>query len=310
MISTKRKYMTALEDMMGSIAIPVGETSHATATDEKRTAEADLVVDGHRYRRKNHRYRRKRRARLARTVKKEKLEVSTIHLRPPKKKKSRKAEECGLRLQWVLTAMFLVEVCIGLWKNVSVRERDEKLENLRKNGSEEVPGSTTVIEAREIVTGTRSGIEIEILIKTDGTAPATATVNVTEIVIEAEIVTGVIETGTGTEVGKDSEKEAKNETATATATGNVTSTAKETVSEIEAENEKDRATEIVTGTEEIAVPDGGMMTDGTRDEMIAGTADETETEATHGEIETQFRLIVMCPGGSVSQKLSTSCHCP
>ncbi|KAK5275860.1 hypothetical protein LTR40_012383, partial [Exophiala xenobiotica] len=241
MISTKRKYMAALEDMMGSIAIPVGETSHATATDEKRTTEADLVVDGHRYR-------RKKRARLAKTktVKKEKLEVSTIHLRPPKKKKSRKAEECGLRLQWVLTAMFLVEVCIALWKNVSVRERDEKLENLRKTGSEEVPGSTTVIEAREIVTGTRSGIEIEIRIKTNGTAPATAT----EIVIEAEIVTGVIETGTGTEVGKDpekeagkdSEKEAKNETATAT--GNEISIAKETVSEIEAENEKDHATEI------------------------------------------------------------------
>ncbi|KAK7905985.1 hypothetical protein LTR67_000710 [Exophiala xenobiotica] len=259
----------------------------------KRTAEADLVVDGHRYR-------RKKRARLAKTktVKKEKLEVSTIHLRPPKKKKSRKAEECGLRLQWVLTAMFLVEVSIALWKNVSARERDEKLENLRKTGSEEVPGSTTVIEAREIVTGTRSGsgIEIEIRIKTDGTAPATATVNVTEIVIEAEIVTGVIETETGIEVGKDSEKEAKNETATAT--GNVTSIANETVSEIEAENEKDHATEIATGTEEIAVPDGGMMTDGTRDEMIAGTADETETEATHGEIETQFRLIVMYPGGS------------
>jgi hypothetical protein len=303
MISTERKYMTAPEDMMGPIAIPVGGTSHATATDEKRSAEAGLVIDGHRYR-------RKRCARLAKTVKKEKLEVSAIHLPRPKKKKSPKAEECGLRLQWVLTAMFLVEVCIALWKNVSVRERDERLENLRKNGSEEVPGNTTVIEAKEIVTGTRSGSgnEIEIRIKTDGTATATATVNATEIVIEAEIVTGVIETETGTEVGKDSEKEAKNETATAT--GNVTSIAKETVSEIEAENEKDHATEIATGTEEIAVPDGGMMTDGTRDEMTAETADETETEATHGEIETQFRLIVMYLDGSVSQKLSTSCHCP
>ncbi|KAK5449853.1 hypothetical protein LTS15_008425 [Exophiala xenobiotica] len=283
---------------------------------DRHSSRRDKSRDGHRREKERRSRSRDRRPSIQKekTVKKEKLEVSAIHLPRPKKKKSPKAEECGLRLQWVLTAMFLVEVCIALWKNVSVRERDEKFENSRKNGSEEVPGNMTVIEVKEIVTGTRSGSgnEIEIRIKTDGTG--TATVNATQIVIEAEIVTGVIETGTGTgtgtEVGKDSEKEAKNETATATATGNVTSIAKETVSEIEAENEKDHATEIATGKEGIAVPDGGTMTDGTRDEMIAGTADETETEVTRGEIETQFRLIVMYPGGSVSQKLSASCHCP
>lgn len=294
--------MTALEDMQGPIAIPVGETGHATATDEKKTAEAGPVIDGHRYR-------RKKRVRPAKTVRKERPEVSANHLRRPKKKKNPRAEECGLHLHWVLTATFLVEVCIALSKNVSVRKRGEKLENLKKNGSEELSGSTTAIVVTGTVIETRSGseIEIETRILTDETATVTATVNAREIVIEAEIVTEVTATGTGTEVGKDSEKEARNETATAT--GNEISIAKETVTEIEAENERDSATEIVTGTEGIAVPDGGMMIDGTRDEMIAGKADETETEATHEEIETQFRLIVMYPGDSVSQKSSTSCHC-